>query len=307
MKTTQKLIEKATASKRESKTIEFKESFDTNSSQDWCEVIKDIVAIANSGGGIIVFGLKSDGVPSSIDCTGILHLDSALITDKINKYTDCHFQDFEIEEMDKGGHKLAGLIIYESRIPMVFTKPGTYPIADSKQKNAFSQGTVYFRHGAKSEPCNSNDLKDVIERNLEQIKTSWLGNIRKVVSAPIGSKISVLPSTIEASNKPDGTPIRISDDENAPTYKLVDPNTTHPYRGKDILSLLNAEFGIKLNSFHLQCIRKKFKLDQSRPDHYYKPMFGSPQFSEDFLTWLKESYSNDNSFFEKARAEFLKH
>lgn len=307
MKPTQKLIEKAISSKRESKTIEFKESFDISSSQDWCETIKDIVAISNSGGGIIVFGLKSDGVPSAIDCSYLLNLDSASITDKINKYTDCHFQDFELEELEKNGYKIVGLVLYESRIPMVFTKPGTYSIQENKQKTAFSQGTVYFRHGAKSEPCNSNDLKEVIERNLEQIKTSWLGNIRKVVSAPIGSNIAVLPSTIEATSKPDGTPIRITNDGNAPAYKLVDPNITHPYRGKDVLNLLNTTFGIKLNSFHLQCLRKKFNLEQSRPDYFYKPMFGSPQFSEDFLTWLKESYSNDNDFFENVRQEFLKH
>ena len=47
------LIEKAKAAKRESKYIEFKVSFDIDSTQDWCEIIKDIVAIANSGGGII--------------------------------------------------------------------------------------------------------------------------------------------------------------------------------------------------------------------------------------------------------------
>lgn len=53
------LLEKALSAKRESKHIEFKHSFDPTSMGEWCEVINDIVAIANSGGGIIVFGLET--------------------------------------------------------------------------------------------------------------------------------------------------------------------------------------------------------------------------------------------------------
>ena len=53
------LIDKALAAKRESKHIEFKEGFDPASGHDWCESIKDIVAIANSGGGVLIFGLTT--------------------------------------------------------------------------------------------------------------------------------------------------------------------------------------------------------------------------------------------------------
>lgn len=42
---------KALTAKRESKHIEFKEGFNPSEARDWCEIIKDIVAMANSGGG----------------------------------------------------------------------------------------------------------------------------------------------------------------------------------------------------------------------------------------------------------------
>ena len=71
------LIEKALLVDRESKYIEFKSIFDAESNQDWCEIIKDIVAIANSGGGIIIFGLESDGSPSGNDVSAISELDPA--------------------------------------------------------------------------------------------------------------------------------------------------------------------------------------------------------------------------------------
>ena len=47
------LIQKALSAKRESKYVEFKQSFDPNSAREWCEIIKDIVAIANSGAGLL--------------------------------------------------------------------------------------------------------------------------------------------------------------------------------------------------------------------------------------------------------------
>src|ERR1035438_10821193 len=40
----------------ESESVEYKSSFDSNSPADWAEIIKDIVALANSGGGAIIFG-----------------------------------------------------------------------------------------------------------------------------------------------------------------------------------------------------------------------------------------------------------
>ena len=52
-----RLISKALNAKRESKYIEFKSEFNPDSPQDWCEIIKDIVALANTGGGVIIFGV----------------------------------------------------------------------------------------------------------------------------------------------------------------------------------------------------------------------------------------------------------
>lgn len=300
------IIEKTLAAKRESKYIEFKESFDTDSNQDWCENIKDIIAIANSGGGIIVYGLKNNGTVSNFNSSKLFKLDTAIFNDKISKYIEAVFCNFEIVEIKKDKSKLVGLVIEDSRIPFVFCKPGTYALNDRKQKNAFSQGTIYFRHGAKSEPCNSTDLKDVIERNLELIKKSWLGNIRKVVNAPSDSRIEVLSSKVTLSNAPNATPIRITNDISAPSYRLEDPNITHPYRQKDVLNILQKDLKIKLNSFHFRCVRKEYKIDGSRPDMCWISNFGSPQFSSHYVNFLKEEFKKDNKFFDKIREKYLK-
>jgi predicted HTH transcriptional regulator len=67
----------------ESAAIDFKGRFDLNAKGDWCELIKDIVAMTNSGGGSILFGLDDDGQPTGLDSTEILRCDPADITNKL--------------------------------------------------------------------------------------------------------------------------------------------------------------------------------------------------------------------------------
>ena len=57
-------------------------------------------------------------------------------------------------------------MIRSCRVPLVFTRVGTSEIAHGRQKTVFSVGTVYFRHGAKSEPGTSEkDIKFCYTQN----------------------------------------------------------------------------------------------------------------------------------------------
>jgi len=302
----EKIIEKAKNAKRESKYIEFKDRFHTNSLHDWCEIIKDIIAMANSGGGYILFGVNNDGTPSIYDISSVLKLDPAIITDKIAKYTGQQFSDFEIEEIDKNGHKVPILIIYSSDIPIIFTKPGTYQIDSGKQKAAFGKGTIYFRHGAKSEPGNSYDLLKAMEKKIEEVKKSWLTGIRKVVTAPIGHVVQVLPPNIAMSTSPNAIPARITNNKEAPTYRLETPDETHPYRQKEVIERINEHLKGKkrINQYDILCVRRVYSINKSRPDFYYKSKYGVPQYSELFVNWLVESYEENPMFFDETREKY---
>ena len=103
MKLKDTMLDRAKKAKRESKYVEFKEKFDINQPQDWCAIIKAIVAMANSGGGCILIGIKRDATPSGWDTTPLLNLDPAQITDKMAKYTGEQFADFDIQEVERNG------------------------------------------------------------------------------------------------------------------------------------------------------------------------------------------------------------
>jgi hypothetical protein len=260
--------------------------------------------MANSGGGSILIGLKNDSSPSGWDPIHILNIDSAKITDKIAKYTGEQFSDFDIKEIEKNGNRLVLIQVNAVSIPMVFIQPGTYVIEGGKQKSAFSKGTIYFRHGAKSEPGSSKDLKECIDREIQRIRKSWLGNIRKVVNAPTGYRVNVLPPEVIESELPLATPIRIVDDPTAPAYRKIDPDKTHPYRQKDIVQFVNQKLNDrkKITPYDIQCVRKVHKIE-NKHNFYYKSKFASPQYSEAFIDWLINQYEQDNLFFEKARKE----
>ena len=133
-------FQKVLGAKRESKHIEFKESIDPSSKQDWCEIIKDLIAIANSGGGAILFGVNNKGVPTGINLSSIKTLDPARIADNIHNYTETHFADFEIHEVEKLGHQLILWIIGNSSFPMVFVTPGDLSHSGGQTTNCLREG-----------------------------------------------------------------------------------------------------------------------------------------------------------------------
>jgi hypothetical protein len=87
--------------KKESKRVDFKEVLDLGKAEDWCEIIKDIVAMANSGGGSILLGVRNDGTTSGWNPITVLAVDPAQVVDKIAKYTG---EQFSGETHSEGIH-----------------------------------------------------------------------------------------------------------------------------------------------------------------------------------------------------------
>lgn len=298
------LLEKALVAKRESKQVEFKEVLDVASNQDWCEIVKDVVALANSGGGVILFGVNSQGVPTTTDLAPLRAVDPATIADRIQPYTGTQLADLEVTEAEKSGHKLLAWLVGAAPMPIVFGKPGTYPVEDGRQNTAFGRGTIYFRHGAKSEPGTTEDIARALERKLESIRKEWLRGVRKVVQAPAGSRVALLPPDVRQSDSPDAAPIRLTDDPAAPAYRIVDPDSTHPLRQKELIAEVRSHLpkSIEFNSFDVVSVRHVHAIDDRR-EFAHKPRFGSCQYSPAFVTWLVDQVQTDPGFFLKARAK----
>ena len=301
------LVHKALSAKRESKHCDFKGSCDLTLPGTWCEIVKDIVAMANTGGGVIVIGLDNVGQPTGSDVSAVLAVDQAVIADQMHKYTGVHFTDVVVVGKTKGGKPLAIITVEAVTVPIVFTKPGTYKVDDKTQKTAFSAGTVYFRHGAKSEPGDTEDLRSSIERQLDSIRKSWLKGVRKVVQAPPGSRVLTFPATVEIqeSSSPDAKAIRIVDDPDAPAYRKLDYDITHPCRQKDVIKKVNEVLAskISINQHDIRCVKHLFGIEKDESLYHWNKFANTPQYSAKFIAWLVAQFEKDEQFFSKIRAK----
>jgi hypothetical protein len=302
-------IDKAVAAERESKHIEFKSKVDFSEPGTWCEIIKDIIAMANSGGGAIVIGCDNNGSHVAADLSSVLSLDPATITDQIYKYTGVHFSGFDIVQKTKRGHRVAIIVVCPVTVPIVFAKPGSYRIDDRTQKTAFSAGTIYFRHGAKSEPGNTDDIRSVFEKQMEIARKTWLTGMKKVVASPPGSQVYTFPPSVEIreSLSSNAKAIRIVDDPDVPAYRKLNPDISYPKRQKNVIEEVNSHLpdADKINLYDIQCIKRLYSIESNEAFCHRSKFTGFPQYNKTFIDWLIVQYQKDKQFFFKCREKIL--
>jgi hypothetical protein len=297
-------LEKARKAQRESKSLDFKRELNLQVLGQTCEFIKDLVAFANSGGGVIIIGCENDGNPSGFNATELLNFDQAKIVDQINKYTSCNFSDFRIDPIERDGKTMAAIQIEASEKLLLFTRAGNYVDDKGKEKAAFRNGTLYFRHGAKSEPCDYDDLDHYFDRVFERKRKQILDGVAKVVASPADSTIQVLPSGF-ASLSEQGVPVKLSEDPKAVLVKGLDTNIVFPYRRKEAVIAINkaiSSIGVSISTTDFQCLRYYLNLDEDTT--VYKPKYSSPQYSEKMVDLIARSILKDPGTIAEARKSY---
>jgi Putative DNA-binding domain len=227
--TREEIIKLASTITKESRFVDFKSELDTTSALSWCDIAKDLVAMANSGGGIIVFGVNDNGSYSNFDKNVILTLDPALISEKVSKFLDVDFIDFEQIEINRGSKKFAGIYVGAVSVPYVFSTNGVQYRDGKKHKHVFAEGTIYFRRGAKSRPGNTEYLKRSFESALEQVRKEWFKGVRKLTSLGVDeiatvevkelkNTSAILKGMIKLSEK--GVPVKFTNEKIIELKKL---------------------------------------------------------------------------------------
>lgn len=297
-------LDEALALNHETQSVDFKQQFDPSSNSEWCELTKDLVTMSNSGGGIILIGLDNDGNPVPAPQTPLArNPDPADVANKIFRYTGRHVRDIRVVPAEKAGHPILALLVPAVRVSLIFTQPGTYQIEGGKQKTAFGQGTIYFRHGAKSELGTTEDLRLAFENELIARREEWLGNIRRVIEAPPGALVHVVPDELAEEGGTQAVGVRLVHDPAAPVVPQWNPDDTHPFRQKELLAAVNERMPSRVNSFDIQCVRRVHSIED-QPNFFHKPRHGSPQYSNAFVEWLLEEFTQDSNFFQKAREQY---
>jgi hypothetical protein len=296
-------LEEILAAQAESDAIDFKSDFDPGAQRDRVELLKDIVAIGNHGGGAILIGVQDDGSTTAASDAACQRLDPAELGDQIRRHTGRHEPRCIVHVLERDGRPVVLIQVFPTSTPIVFAMNGTYE-QGGKQKNAFVEGKVYFRHNTKSEPGSTEDLERAIAREVARHREEWLGNIRRVVEAPLGARVSVIgPQETGADGNVMG--VRLVNEPDAPEVPHWNPDETHPYRQKELVAEINrllAEQG-HVTSHDVLCVRRVHATDDN-PNYSYKGKFGSRQYSPALVEWLTEEFRKDREFFSKTRSQY---
>jgi hypothetical protein len=287
-----RFLSRAAEATRSSKRVGLADGFDPQKPGVWLELVRDMAAMANSGGGVVVLGGD---------------IEEEQLHEELARYAEPEFESFELHDVKRAGRPATAIVVEGvANTPLVFTRTGRYRNSDGDEHVAFARGGLYFRHGAKSEPATGTDVRDFIKRQLDATRSQWLANIRQVMHAPDGAEVAVI-ETAERDDEGRPTLIRLTTDPHAPLYGQVDPDRSHPYRQKEVIREANERLlGVSVNAFDVLSVRRVHAIsEETRPEFVHVPKFGSPQYSDAFVDWLVGEYERDPGFFSKAKANYL--
>jgi len=325
---------------RESKTLEFKETFNWGSKEKYA---KTMAAFANNIGGALVFGVQDNprnfvGLKSE----NFEQFDEFKITEYLNSVfaPEIFFEKF----VHTVNGKNAGILVVHQAI--------NKPVVCIKTEGDLKESDIYYRYIARTERIKYPELRQLIEdikekerilykRILERISEVGVENaaifdtLKGNVTGQTGSFVidkALLPRLKfinQGTFKEGGIPVlelkgevspielksskvtikevkmRITDDPNAPVSSVITPDEICPHLTKETIEIISQRIGrkIKINSYDLTVIRNLYNIDQNEK-FYYRPLSGTSQYSDSFIDWVVESFNNDNNFFAKNRQNF---
>jgi hypothetical protein len=279
------------------RSVGLERTFDSSSERDWCYLIRDILAKANTGGGEI--NLRSAPDSAAITRNDVLR--------RIAEYSDTTFDDIELRPADSPGVAATVISIGRTLFPIVMTKAGRYADSDDPAKvvEAFPPGGIYFWHGDRSEPGGTEELREFVERLLRRVRRRWLAGIRRVVKTPIDSAVrSTATRKGHRSRKTHSAnlqPVRITTDPQAPAMQPQDVDRLYPWRQKDLLHELSSRLGRRaLTTYDIQAVRRHHRLDE-RPEFVFHLPGAGRRYSPAVAQWMIEQHERDAEFFKKAR------
>ena len=136
--------------------------------KQWIEgnqLAKEMLAIANSGGGVIIFGV-AEGDDGSIDVSGLQDLkDPADVSNEIKNFLSSDlkyelypfsFTTSEYKELE--GHHYQMMVIEDS--------PEFIPFMAKKESGSLKPNAIYVRRGTSCEIANQEEIREIISRRI---------------------------------------------------------------------------------------------------------------------------------------------
>lgn len=165
--------------------LERKRSVDLDDRLDSLRLVKEIAAMANSGGGRIIVGVLDDGNEVGIAPALAAKFDPARIGDLLDSFLSPDRIEVDVKRrvLPAGDEVLELLVPAAVRPPLVLCKSGNYEVA-GKQQEVFGAHSVFVRRNTKAERARRADFLRWTEEAEERIRATLLERVAMVVEAP---------------------------------------------------------------------------------------------------------------------------
>lgn len=140
----------------ETATLEFKEWVDLSDRESALKFVKEIVALANAGGGRIEVGVTDEG---SAAHRSAVYVDPATLTDKVDAFISPDHLELVVEVSEGSGRRYAVIVPEVAAPPLVMAKDGTFG-SGTKQATIFRKGDVFVRTGTKAQRATRQHFTD---------------------------------------------------------------------------------------------------------------------------------------------------
>jgi hypothetical protein len=152
----------------ESSQLDFKGRWDPSNKYHWPEIIRDVVAMLNTDGGVLVFGCASSGRCIPTKLRKINAIGQHTVVDKILSATGENYGDITFIDVERGGVTRRAWVIQKSSRLLLFNRTAERDAAVGhrrRRRMSFIKGLLLVRHGSKTEPATAADLdRAILER-----------------------------------------------------------------------------------------------------------------------------------------------
>ena len=183
--------------------LDYKVDFDFKSHKAKLELVKDILALANTGGGSIVFGhdeVKKVGITKET----VQALDSAKVAEWVRNYSSpapIHLSH-KIQKLSKDKFILT-LTVTASAFPLIISKQGFWKGANRKSdRPVFEVGDAWVRRSTRTERANYEDFRQWIIKSREAERSSILDRLTTLVNLPEGVELQLVSQAGQPIDSP---------------------------------------------------------------------------------------------------------
>ena len=206
-------------SKLECIHFELKREFATGP-RAWAELCRDIVAFANTGGGVVLFGVDDDGTRRGLATSLLSVLDPAKVTDQLRRKAASATISTAYLEETYYRKRYGALIIQPLDVPLVFDTEWGYNTTGGKHRIIIKPGLLYVRTPGKSARAQQGDIRELWQRSVNLAAEKVLARIERVASLPLDSEL-----IITDPENPDSGHLLVDQGEGRPVRIVSDPAT----------------------------------------------------------------------------------